>query len=107
MTNYKIVNETCYHSETPDELIQVLEKLRQTKQRVAIWYGNTNTGAEWEAPVPERGTIGRSTGTRKIPLLVKTSRSLGGEALLTHCIVKITESSGSKRLLYQVPSSNG
>jgi len=35
------------------------------------------------------GTVGRSTGTNKIPLLIKTKRSFGGGAILDHCIVKI------------------
>jgi hypothetical protein len=93
----KQVNETYYHTETPDDLIKVLEDLLDSKQRVAIHFGDVVTGKE---AYVERGTIGRSTGTQKIPLLVKTSRSLGGGALLSEAILKITESAGKKRVLY-------
>jgi hypothetical protein len=93
----KQVNETYYHTETPDELVKVLEDLRQSKQRVIIHFGHVATGTE---AYVERGTIGRSTGIQKIPLLVKTSRSLGGGALFSETILKITESTGKKRVLY-------
>ena len=39
----------------------------------------------------------------KVPLLVANRRSLGGGAILTHCIVRIRESAGG-RVLYQHPS---
>ena len=48
------------------------------------------------------GTIGRSTGTIKTPLLISNSRSLGGGAILTDCIVKIVDVK-TKRVLYVNP----
>ncbi len=107
MTQYKIFNETCYPGETPDAVIEVLERVRASRQRVVLYYGDTKTGKEWAAAVPDRGRIGRSTGENKIPLLVKTARSLGGEALLPQYILRITESSGAQRALYRHPSYNG
>lgn len=49
------------------------------------------------------GTVGKSTGTQPIPLLVHNSRSLGGGGLLDHCIVKIVDISTGKTL-YKHPS---
>jgi hypothetical protein len=46
------------------------------------------------------GTIGRSTGTIKIPLLINNSRSFGGPGLLDDCIIKITV---DKKTVYSHP----
>jgi hypothetical protein len=35
------------------------------------------------------GTLGRSTGTNKVPLLLHNSRSMGGGALMDHRIVRL------------------
>lgn len=95
---YKVVNGTSYDERTPDEVIRILERSRKEKLRLRLFYGDTETGKVWEDATPNRGHIGRSTGDIKIPLLVRTSRSAGGEAVLDHCIVKITESRGGNQL---------
>lgn len=92
--SYVEVNGTSYDSRTPKLVIDLLEKARQTKQRVRLFYGDPKTGKKWADPIANRGTIGRSTGSQKIPLLVKNSRSMGGEAILDYCIVEIQESAG-------------
>jgi len=48
------------------------------------------------------GTIGRSTGQQKIPLLIKNSRSSGGGGILCHCIIRIDVIS-SRRTIYEHP----
>lgn len=90
---------TVYQLETPAALIQELEKLIRTRARVIITYGDPKTGKVWEL---NRGMIGRSTGEKPIPLLVKTKRSLGGEALLDSCILKLVDVK-SKAILYDAP----
>ncbi|MCY9056090.1 hypothetical protein MOE90_20855 [Bacillus spizizenii] len=88
--NYKVLNGTYYNQGTPDEVIHLLESARANNQRVRIFLGDIKTGRDWLEEFGTIGTIGRSTGEVKIPLLIKNSRSFGGEALLTDCIVKIT-----------------
>ena len=66
-------------------------------------YGDTETGQSWRETFDIRGSIGRSTGSIKIPLLIKTSRSLGGGAVLDHCLVKITDAN-TKKILYIHPN---
>lgn len=89
MTTYKIGERgTCYPENTPDNLVKVLETLLHSGRRVIIQFGDLQTG---KVAYQERGTIGRSTGENKIPLLVKTKRSLGGGALYTEQILRITE----------------
>lgn len=88
--NYQIVNGTAYHEKTCQEVINILENARQSKTRIRIFFGDTITGEDWKEKNDTIGTIGRSTGSIKIPLLVKNSSSHGEGALLDHCIVKIT-----------------
>jgi hypothetical protein len=99
MKEYTVVNDTSYILGTPVRLIMLMEKLRQDRTRIRIVYGDPLTGIAWVDAVPERGRIGRSTGNSKIPLLVKTSRSLGGGAILTDKILQVYSSPEGK-LLY-------
>ena len=81
----------------------VITSTYQSKQRLRIVFGDIETGEDWLEEHDTIGTIGRSTGTKKIPLLIHNSRSMGGGAILTHCILKIVDVK-SKRVLYE--SSN-
>jgi len=95
---YKVVNGTSYHENTSEEIIKVLEDARKHNKRVRIFYGDTETGRDWMEIYDTIGTIGRSCGEVKIPLLIKNSRSCGGGAILDNCIVKITI---DKKVVYQ------
>lgn len=87
---YKVTpSGTAYHYDTPDDLVEVLEGLRSRGTRIRIYYGSQDTGLDWEEQYDVFGTIGRSTGRIKIPLLIANSRSLGGGSLLDNAIVKI------------------
>lgn len=102
MKEYEVVNGTSYHIDTPKLVIDVLEHVRHSGQRVRLFYGDTDTGASWCDEYDIIGTIGRSTGRVSIPLMIASRRSLGGPAILDHCIVKIIDVA-SKRVLYQHP----
>ena len=97
----KIVNGTSYHDETPRAVIDCLENARISGARIRVFYGDQETGRCWMDEYDTIGTVGRSTGTNKIPLLIKTKRSFGGAAILDHCIVKITGGT-----VYQHPKFN-
>lgn len=98
---YKVVDGTSYHKETPKAVIDVLENSLKTRKRIVLDYGDVKTGKSWGETNDVRGYVGRSTGTIKIPLLVSNSRSHGGGGILDHCILKISESAGGK-VLYQI-----
>lgn len=93
-----IVNGTTYHDSTPKAVINILEDARASGKRIRIYYGDSKTGDIWP-DLPMCGTVNRSMGPTKIPLLIKTSRSFGGEGILDHCILKI-ETSPADRVLY-------
>ncbi|MBU2346535.1 MAG: hypothetical protein KJ888_20285, partial [Gammaproteobacteria bacterium] len=94
-----------YHDETPEAVIKILEdNLRNHRQeRLRLYYGDSETGLDWEEVYDVTGYVGHSTGTVKIPLLVHNARSLGGSPILDHCIVKITKTTKPYKVLYQHP----
>ena len=97
-----------WDARTSDAVIDVLEKARRNRTRVHISLGDTEPSAkalghDWLEENDTRGYIGRSTGSIKVPLLINNKRSIGGPALLDHCIVRIRASSGG-RVLWQHPN---
>jgi hypothetical protein len=100
-TTYKITDSgTAYHIETPEQVVSVLEAARQNGTRLKIYYGDTETGRDWNEELGVTGRIGRSTGKVKIPLIIHNCRSIGGPSVLDHCIVKIKRLSDG-HILYQ------
>lgn len=101
MKEYKVVNGISFDQRTTDKVCQILANYCGNRsQRVRIFLGDTDTGKDCFECYDTIGYIGRSTGTIKIPLMVATSRSLGGGAILDHCIVKITI---NKNVVYKHP----
>ena len=102
MKEYKVFNGISFDKSTPDQVCRILANYcGDRSQRVRVFYGDTKTGKDWFEFYDVIGYIGRSTGTVKIPLLIHSSRSLGGVAILDHCIVKITI---DKREVYKHPN---
>lgn len=93
----RLPSGTCYHQETSDQVIRILEKLQKSGAEVRIFYGDTQTGQSWHDEFDVVGRIGRSAGSIKIPLLVPKG-DCGGPGLLDHCIIRIDSHEGT---LYQ------
>ncbi len=93
-----------FSTETEQEVRETIVRLYLSKKRVRFHWGDTKTGRDYGDVYDVSGTVGRSTGTQKIPLLIHNRRSMGGGAILDNCIVKITESSGAKKVLYEHPN---
>ena len=91
-----------FNNKTNDKVKQCIEYCYNSKLRIRIWYGDTDTGVSWMDEYDIMGTIGRSTGKQKIPLLIKNSRSSGGGGILCHCIIRI-DVIGSRRTIYKHP----
>ncbi len=110
MKNYQVVNGTSYNEKTSPEVIRVLESVKASGTRIKLDYGYTDVdgtssaiGQSWGECYDVTGTIGRSTGSVKIPLLIHNRRSVGGGGILDHRIVQVKESKGG-RVLYQHPN---
>lgn len=106
-TTYKISeNNTAFHIDTPEKVCNILDSAILSKRRLKIYYGDKDTGTDWNECYDIIGRIGRSYGgTIKIPLLILTSRSYGGGAILDNCIVKIKDAK-SGEVIYQHPKYN-
>lgn len=108
MKPYQIINGTSYDARTPDEVIRILESARLNRTRLHISFGETDNergklGRDWLEEHDITGYVGRSMGPVKVPLLLANRRSLGGGAILDHCIVRM-RTAASGRVLYQHPA---
>lgn len=86
---YKVLNNMFFNAETNDIVCRVLAQLHNSQTRCRIFYGDTETGSTWNEEYNITGTIGRSSGSIKIPLMISNSRSMGGPGILEHRIVGI------------------
>lgn len=93
----RLASGTCYHADTPEPVIHILETLRKNQRKVRLYYGDTQTGQSWFEEHDVIGCIGRSVGPIKAPLLVPPGDS-SGPALLDHCIIRINT---PRKVLYQ------
>lgn len=93
---FKFDENTC------DKVKKTLIDCYHSKARIRVWYGNTNTGESWLEEYDTIGTVGRSGGQVKIPLLLKNARSSGGGGILCHCIIRI-DVIGTRRTIYKHP----
>lgn len=94
-----------FNEKTNDKVKAILSSVYNSGQRIRIVYGDTETGKDWLEENDVTGTIGRSTGVKKVPLLIANSRSYGGGAILDHCIIKIVTTDG-KYVLYEHETYN-
>jgi len=93
---------TWYSPDTPQRVREVLEHARKHDIRLRLFYGDDVTGLDWMEENDVVGTIGRSTGALKVPLLIHNKCSHGGPAILDDRIVRIISTS-DKRELYRHP----
>jgi hypothetical protein len=100
--NYKVIDGISFHLETPDKVCRILANYCGSRNtRLRIFLGDRNTGKDWFEAWDTVGYIGRSTGNIKIPLMISRKDSMGGGAILDHCIVKITI---DKKTVYKHPN---
>ena len=93
----KIVNGTSYHDSTNNKVIDWLETSRAREQRIRLFYGKD--GKSWSEEDDTIGSVGRSTGKNKVPLLIKSSRSMGGGSILDDCIYRIDTKDSKGRIV--------
>lgn len=101
--SYKFHRDLWFHKDTPLQVCDAIALAYARQLRVRIWLGDTETGTAWMEEHDVVGTIGRSTGQRKVPLLLERKTSVGGAAILTHCIVRLDRTDGAGTV-YKHPS---
>lgn len=109
----KIVDGTTYNTDTPDEVIAILERSRKTKLRIRIHMGYTDDpqpgesrkakGRDWHEEYDVTGHVGRSTGQIKVPLMIANSRSTGGDSISDNRIIRIRTTGKNGKDLYRHP----
>jgi hypothetical protein len=99
--HYRKVGGIYYHANASDAVVQALEHVRASHQRIRIHYGDARTGRDWLEEYDVEGCIGNSMGPLKVPLLIHNSHAHGGSALLDHCIVRIKTTGSRGSVLYQ------
>lgn len=92
-----------FNAETDPEVMRIIYNLMNNQRRVRVWFGDNETGKSWNEENDIMGYIGRSTGKKKIPLLVYNKRSYGGAGLTCSSIVKIV-ATDYNAVLYQHPN---
>ncbi|MEP6875477.1 MAG: hypothetical protein ABI887_14045, partial [Burkholderiales bacterium] len=75
---------------TSPQVVKVLEACRRSGRKVRLVLGDTDTGESWLDEYNVVGTIGRSAGSLKVPLLIGDGES-GGGAILTACVLAIID----------------
>lgn len=92
---------TYFDPGTPAQVAKVLERCRKNQDRVRLVLGHTDTGQPWFEEYGVVGTIHRSCGMLKVPLLVEDGE-VGGAAILTDCLLCIISWNNGK-VLYRHP----
>lgn len=100
--DYKEIDGLFFHKDAPEEVCKIICAAYRDKNRLRFHWGDIKTGEDWGDVNDITGTVGRSTGSIKVPLLIKTSRSSGGGAILDNACVKIVDAK-SKEVLYEHP----
>ncbi len=96
---HQAYRKTYYHRDTPQDLVQVLEGLREKKMKAQVHFGDPVTGLEKRVM---QGYINCSTGAVQIPLFSPQHRQ-GGAPLIDHSIVRIMDPERGY-VLYQHPT---
>lgn len=98
LAQYSTINDdqTWFDGRTPIQVQKALEHLRLSGKKVRIFLGNTKTGRDWMEEFDTIGSIARSMGPMKVPLIGD------GHAVLTHCIVKLVNTATGE-VVYEHP----
>jgi hypothetical protein len=92
---------TYYRDTTPRPVIDALEDAARSGERVRLFYGDPATGRPWLGEHDVAGTVSRSMGPIKVPILLASARSHGGGAILTDHVVAVVTSGGRIRCAHR------
>lgn len=88
-TDVATADGTFYRDTTPKPVVEALEAARKAHKRVRLFLGDRETGKQWMDEYGVTGYVARSMGPVMIPILLPSTRSHGGGAILCDCIVRL------------------
>jgi hypothetical protein len=94
--------QTYFQPGTDPKVAKALERCRRTCRKVRLMLGNLETGVPWLEEYDVVGTIGRSSGPLREPLLVEENDSFG-LPVLAHCALALIDWQTGK-FLYRHPA---
>lgn len=94
-------NKLEVFSNVSEGLINIILRAYKYKFRIRIFYGDIHTGRSWNEEYDVTGTIGKTTGNIKIPILLKRKDSNGGGALCLSSVIRIDDIE-DKRTLWKL-----
>lgn len=89
-SKYKKVGHLFCDKRTPSKVCTILNDCYNSGSLIKVYLGDTVTGKAWNEENDIIGTVGRTTGIYKVPLLVAPGEC-GAPSLLDHCIVAIKD----------------
>lgn len=87
---YEEIGGTYFKKETSKEVVQLINQLIESKQRVRLFYGDSVTGRDWCRRYDTIGYIGRTMGEIPRPVLLKEKQCIDGYGIEEQNIVKLT-----------------
>lgn len=91
------IKKTWFDPDTPAKVRRILEQYRKGGGELRVFYGDPETGRSWMDENDVLGTVGRSCGIFKVPLLIEKGER-GGPAMLDGCIVRLMDAETGKEL---------
>jgi hypothetical protein len=86
--------DTYFESGTDPKVARILERYRDSGDRVRLIFGNPETGESWLEEHDVLGRIGRTTGGWKAPILVPDGEIGGGIISTSRVLAIIDQSTG-------------
>lgn len=99
----KVFKGLYFDDAADDEVIKAIYIAQMNRDKVKIYWGDTETGIPWAEEHDTIGKIGKSTGTKPIALLVPAN-SYGGQYISGKNILAIVTYPDRKYTLYKHPS---
>lgn len=86
-----------------EELMNIILRAYKYKFRIRVFYGDIHTGRSWNEGYDVKGTVGRTTGVIKVPILLSRKDSNYGGILLLSSVIRIDDIE-DKRTLWKLPN---
>ena len=91
-------NKLETYNNVNEALMSLIVRAWKYKFRIRVFYGDIHTGRSWNEEYDVMGTIGRTTGSIKVPILLHNKRSRGGGALLLSSVIRVDDIEDKKTL---------